>query len=299
LTSSWKIGAGSGLIAGIVFGIIYEIFNQIAVSLGLFEIYWREITINNVVVNIPLFGFWGLVLGIIYSKVYNIIPKKSIFKGLIYGLFLYFIIPFRIETFDIAYGLYLDVFGVNFSGFFSWLSYGLILGILYDHLSKRYYPTKEELKIITYPMKSGILPGAIAGFSGGMAASISQVIGHATGYWGIPTTEGVIISTMDFWLSQVGTHILINMIWGTVFGAFFALVYNLVPGKKVNKGLCYGLIIFLITTFLIGTNIVIWPIFHNKWVVATFYAGAAWITGGAQFLIFGIVLGLFYRKPSD
>jgi len=295
---SWKIGAVSGLLAGIVLGVVYEICNQIAASLGLFEPYWRPIVVNNIVVNILLFGFWGFILGIIFSKINNIIPRKDLSKGPVYGLFLYFIIVFRIETFSIPYGLFLDAVGGNFAGFFSWLTYGSVLGILYKYLSDRFYHPKKEVKIKTYDMRSGLFPGAIAGFCGGMPAAISQVVGHVTGYWGVPATSGQLISTIEYWWNQAGTHILINMIWGTVFGAIFAIVYDLVPGKKIRKGILFGLIMFFITTFLVGTWLVIWPIFHNEWNIATYYAGAAFLTGGANAVVFGLVLGLLYRKPS-
>jgi len=87
------------------------------------------------------------------------------------------------------------------------------------------------------------------------------------------------------------------MIWGIIFGAFFAKVYNLVPGKKIKKGLCYGLTMFLITSCLIGAWCVIWSIFHNDWIMARYLAGALWITGTAQFIVFGLVLGYLY-KPT-
>jgi len=201
MNKSLKIGAIAGLIAGIVFGIAHEVFNQIAVSLGLYLPYWRPFVINNITVNIPLFGFWGIVLGIIYSRIYDIIPRKNIIKGVIYGLFLYFIIAFRIGTFDLAYGLLLDVAGGNFSGFFSWLSFGLVISILYESLHEKYNIPKEKKKIITYNIESGILPGALAGFCGGLVASVSQVIGHITGYWGLPTASGELVSTIEFWWS--------------------------------------------------------------------------------------------------
>jgi hypothetical protein len=177
------------------------------------------------------------------------------------------------------------------------ISLGLVLGILYEFLSDRYYPIKERKKIVTYDMSSGILPGAIAGFCGGMAASVIQIIGHATGYWGVPSGESSqIISTTEFWWSQAGTHTLINMIWGTIFGVFFAKVYNLVPGKKVLKGLYYGLIVYLIASFY---PVAIWTlkyISHGLWepVLRSLLSQS---TGFVQAIVFGIVLGLLYRKP--
>jgi len=265
--------------------------------MGLYDPWWRQFSINNVLVNIPLFGFWGIVLGIIYSKVYELVPGKGISKGLVYGLFFYFINMVRMATFHLAYARILDGAGYIFQGFFTWLIWGLVLGVLYEYLSGRFYPIKKEVKIITYDIISGILPGAIAGFCGGLAASIFQVMGHATGYWGTQAASGELVSTIEYWWSQVGTHLFINMIWGVIFGAIFAKVYNLVPGKKFKKGFYYGLIIFFITSFELGTIGVSWLLNHNAWEMAVITAGASWITGGANGIVFALVLGLLYRKP--
>ena len=293
---SWKIGAVSGLIAGIVLGIFTEVFIQIAVSIGLFEPWQRSIFTGNILVNIPLFVFWGSILGIIYSKVYDIIPKKGIWKSLIFGLFLWVITNIRLQAFMIPYAQVLSAAGDIFAGFFRWFTFGLVLGFLYELLHRKYSIPKEKKKIITYGLISGIIPGAIAGIMQGVAAGFVSVIGHMTGRWGVPV-GGEIISTISYWASQFGTHMLINMIWGTVFGAFFALVYNLVPGKKVIKGLCFGLLMFFITTFQIHTWLIVWSANHDAWQLVS-----VWILNifvyVFDFVVFGLVLGLLYRKPT-
>jgi len=296
MNNSLKAGIISGLIAGFVLGIALEFFTQIAISLGFYDPFYRQFVAGNLLFYIPLGIFWGVIYGIIYLKTYSLIPKKGILKGLIYGLFLYLITTIRIYFYLIPYGLVQDAVGDFFSWFFIWIFYGLTLGFLYDFLSNRYYPIKEKKKIITYNISSGLLPGAIAGLCGGMAASVVQVIGHVTGYWGVPV-EGQIISTIDFWMSQAGTHILINLIWGTIFGGLFAKVYNLVPGKKIKKGLYYGLIMVLITSFFITH----WDIpryaYLNEWGLAlVILLGQS--TSFANAIVFGLVLGLLYRKPS-
>ena len=118
MDSSLKIGAVSGLIAGIVLGIVAEIFGNIRVLTGFYDSGTELYLTNNIVVNIPLFGFWGIILGVIYSKAYSVIPRKRILKGIIYGLILYILIVIRIEFFDFAYGSYLDAVGHIFVGFF-------------------------------------------------------------------------------------------------------------------------------------------------------------------------------------
>jgi MFS family permease len=284
MNNSLKAGIISGLIAGIISAIVYQFFMNMAFSLGLLEPWWRENVFytSHLVAYIPVSGFYGIIFGAIYSRVYDIIPRKGVRKWLIYGFLIWFITVFRIHTYVLPYGYgYLNAAADYIAGFFGWMSFGLVLGLLFEFLSSRYYPTKEKKKIITYDMKSGLLPGAIAGFCGGIAAGIVATIGHATGYW----------------VSQAGTHILINMIWGTVFGTFFAKVYNLVPGKKALKGLYFGLIMVFITsieTNLIGTSRLI----HiGLWEVAlpNFLANLISI---ANAIVFGLVLGLLYRKPT-
>jgi len=294
---SWKIGAIAGLIAGIVSAIVYQFFINIALSLGLFDLWYRENVYytSHIAAYLPILGFYGIIFGAIYSMVYDIIPKRGILKWLIYGSFIWFITTFRIHTYILPYGFgYLTAAGDYFASFFQWISFGLVLGILYEFLSSRYYPTKEKKKIVTYNMSSGVLPGAIAGLCGGITAGIVAAIGHTTGYWGI-ITAGEVVSTLDFWMSQAGTHALLNMIWGTVFGTFFAKVYNLVPGKKVLKGLCFGLIMVFITsieTTFIGTG----ELLHsNLYEVAlpTFLTNLISI---ANAIVYGLVLGLLYKK---
>ena len=294
---SWKIGAVSGFIAGIVSSIVIgETFINIAISFGLYEPWYRPITTGNYFVNIPLNIFWAIIFGVIYSKVYNIIPKKRIWKGIIYGLSLYFITIFRIYFYVIPYGQYLNAAGDYFHGIFFFLIWGFVLGISYEFLSSRYYPIKEKKTIITYDMRSGLLPGAIAGLCGGMAASIFAVMGHVTGYWGI-ITAGEVISTIDFWMSQAGTHILINMIWGTIFGAFFAKVYNLVPGKNVRKGLYYALIMVFITSIYCNSWDSTWYAYHGQYEtsLASFLINSISV---ANAIVYGLLLGLLYRKPT-
>jgi hypothetical protein len=169
-----------------------------------------------------------------------------------------------------------------------------LLGILYESLHKKFDVPKEKKKIITYDMGGGILPGAIAGFFGGLAASVFAVIGHITGYFGI-ITAGEVISTIDYWWSQAGTHILVNMIWGTIFGTIFPKVYSLVPSKSIAKGLIYGLIVFMITTFLVTTEPIFWSANHYEWELTLIWILQLSI-GFANAIVFGLVLGYLYKK---
>jgi len=297
MDNSLKIGAVSGLIAGIVFTIVSEIFHNMRLSIGLLEPWQRPFFENNTLVNIPLFIFWGIILGIIYSKVHSLILGKGVLKGLIYGLFLFVIITIKIETYLISYGYFLSTLGHLFWGFFVYIAYGLSLGFVYKFLRDRYFAIKEEPKIVTYDVKSGFYPGAIAGLFCGLNSGIVSVLGHLTGQWGV-ITGGEIVNTIEFWYSQFGHHVLINMIWGIIFGLMYPKVYNIVPGKKFTKGVCYALILYLITTFQINTWFVVWYANHNAWQLALISVLNI-IAYGLSWTIYGLVLGYLYRKPSD
>jgi hypothetical protein len=155
-----------------------------AASIGFFLPSFREIIPNTYAVNISLAVIFGIILGIIYVKIYDIIPGNRFSKGIIYGLFIFFLADFRGTTYAFAYGLILSVLGENFAGFFKWIGFGLVLGFLHEFLI-RYYP-REKLEITTYDVKSGIVPGAIAGFVGGLAAAAYSIIGPALGIFQIP-----------------------------------------------------------------------------------------------------------------
>ena len=295
MNNSLKIGIVAGLIAGFVLGVAYELFDQVAASWHLFEPWWIPINTGNMMINIPIFGIWGIIFAVIYSQAYDVIPKEGVLKGLVYGLFLWVIISIRYVTFDLAYGNPIGVVGVIFTGFFQYLLFGLVLGILYDELLfGNQLPIKEKVK--AYDLRSGIFPGALAGLIGGITASVVAITGPALGLWKL--YGFTIESSFDLWLSQLGAHTVINLFWGAIFGAIFAKAYFSIPGKKIIKGLYYGLIIYLITSFHLSSFSICWAVYHNAWFIAEFMVGNI-IIAAAQFIVFGIVLGYLYRKPSE
>ena len=287
---SWKIGAIAGLIAGIMPGIVYTIFMQIAVSMGLYDSQFPIPTVaqNAYGANILLSVIFGAICGIIYSRAYFVIPGKGISKSILYILILWLISWIRMATFAAAYGFYLNSVTYIFADFFRWITYGLLLGILYEYILSKYYPAKKELRIVTYSLWSGVIPGAIAGFLGGIAASIVNFVSFIIGLFGpqvMPGAPGKLI--MDFWISQTGGHLELNLVWGAVFGVIFTQVYNLVPKEGIRKGLYYSLIIFLLGTF------------HTElyWLVWGYASLFVWgvPVGFFQAIVFGIVLGYFYK----
>jgi len=293
---SWKIGAIAGLIAGLVMGIIYSVFVNVAVSIGLHETYWRPIITKTLEIDILINIIFGLILGVIFSKVYEVIPGKNILKGFYFGLIIFLITPFRMATSVISFGYFLFAIGLVFQGFFTWIAYGLVLGALYRFLYNRYV-IEKRMRIITYDMKSGAHPGAIAGIADGLASSIVSIIGPALGLWMIPGYPKTV--TFDFWMSQAGSHFLFNLIWGTIFGLIFAHVYNLVPGRGVMKGLIYSLIIYLITTFQIAVHFLGYTTVPSAWELSINSSLQLFLVGFfGTGVAYGLALGALYRKPT-
>ena len=59
---------------------------------------------------------------------------------------------------------------------------------------------------------------------------------------------------------------------------------------------CYGLITFFITSFLVGTEGVVWGLYHNNLVSVYYLAWALFVNHGANAITFGLVLGALYKK---
>jgi hypothetical protein len=126
-----KRGIVAGAIAGLAGGISGVLFAAIGSQLGIFgtppNITPMEFTIYWLIIS----TIFGAIFGMIYAKVYDLIPGKSILKGLIAGLALWLIK-------DIATGVYLgverapvSVIAIIWVGFFIWVVYGLVIGVLY------------------------------------------------------------------------------------------------------------------------------------------------------------------------
>lgn len=289
---SWKIGAASGLIAGIAAGIVHAILVNISLSLGFWSTYWRSILPITIDVLIIINIVWGIVLGLIYSKIYRVISGKGISKGLVYGLTLYLIVTIRMNTFGLAYGFFQDSISEIIFNPFRWIAYGLVIGFLYEFLSVRYYISEKKPKIIVYDMMSGVIPGTIAGLISGAVSVFFTIIGPATELFDIPRAPTE--TTLDFLISLAGSELFINMLWGAVFGAIFAKVYNTVPKKGILKGLIYGSIVFLITSFKNGTLFISMGIVGSTPTSIHF---GLWniLVGFFLFIAYGLAIGYLYK----
>jgi hypothetical protein len=289
-----KIGIIAGLIAGFIYGIVLIIIENILATIKL-PFMLSLYDLSKIATIEIIFGIiWGIIFGIIYSMAYHVIPGKGILKGLMFGLFLYFITSIRVAIWVIPYAFYYFAFLNIISGILPWIAFGLVLGFFYESLHEKYKVPKEKKKIIQYDMKSGLIPGAIAGFLGGIPAFVSVVIGSILRLMTMLTPEYEswtnYLTDIPFLTSQFGTHAFMHMLWGAIFGAIFVRVYNLVPRKGVIKGLYYGLIVLLMSglrysfyQLAYGSIDVFW-----QWILPEVCA----------FITFGLALGFLYRKPT-
>jgi hypothetical protein len=293
MTSSLKIGIISGLFAGFVKAFV-SIFISVPLIFRLELPYYfipppPETPFTNIIIMEIIYHLiLGFIFGIIFSKAYRVIPKKGVLKGFVFGLFGYLVCNLYWVALFLPYGQ-LDIAATMvIYGLIGWIPFGIVLGFVYEFLHNRYHIPKKEPKIIQYNMIGGFYPGAIAGILGGVATFIANfTITYDFAEFYAPG------HTIDFGflIGQLSGQIMFHMIWGIFFGLIYPKVYNLVPFKGILKGLCYGLIAqFLIAEF---------PILVMNWGYGNFITVHMQLAlGGSNAIVYGIVLGLLYRKPT-
>jgi hypothetical protein len=277
MNNSLKRVIVAGLVAGIVSGIIAIICHILVLNLGLTPP-WRasaESPISRIVESyIILNVIWGLIFGIIYSKIDGAIPARGLRKGFCYGLIIFLFTAVRDATFWYPYGFVYEAISWLFIAFFSSIVYGTLLEAIYK---------TEAQPVGNFDIQKGSQVGALTGLIGGIAAFLSAVPANM---WILKL--GTVVLETDFLIGQAMLHIGLNTIWSTIFGIIFTKVYDVVPGKSLFKGLIYGLTYFLITSFHAVTYyffLATMPhVFHSL------------IIGISNTIVFGLVLGYFYKK---
>jgi hypothetical protein len=250
MTSSWKIGAFSGLVAGIVWGIVNSFIVISFLNLGLPYSYYEppnvtpltEIFLFEIIFN----TVFGIIFALIFSKIYEAIPGKShALKGLFFGLGLYFLICIRSIIFLYSYGLIILVLNLLFT--ISPIIYGLILGILYKTPIKE-FETKRDIK-------DGVIPGAITGLIFGFVVIIMFVTSAYLGFVFLFTeTVPDYVTNIEFIINQYGAHTVINMFLMACFGAIYVRFYDVIPGKELIKGAIFGFLIWVIIDLYWGLS---------------------------------------------
>lgn len=131
-----------------------------------------------------------------------------------------------------------------------------------------------------------IVVGAIAGF----------IIGIVFFIFGALFVRFEIIEppvSLEIWrglyVLVILASISLGVIWGVIFGVVYSLLYNSVPGKGVLKGLCFGILIWLIKDIAAGSYIALIGIGTN-------YALALILVGFFMWIVYGFILGYFYKK---
>ena len=141
-------------------------------------------------------------------------------------------------------------------------------------------------------MKNGyqkaLIAGAIAGAVGTLgfiaAAYVLGISGVVEPPFG---SREAWIPSMYMWVGLA--HLSLDVIWGAIFGLFFASLYGWIPGKGVVKGLYYGLFIWLIRNVAAGSSFALTMLKHNEAIIFIFCGFFLWI-------VYGPVIGYLYKK---
>jgi len=137
-------------------------------------------------------------------------------------------------------------------------------------------------------MKSGIFAGAIAGVIMGIC---TVIIGFTSVFYiGImqPTYDiETWTPTLTIWLALA--QISLGLIWGSIFGAIYTFVYDIIPRKGVIKGLYFGLLIWLIKDIAAGSYTALMLMEVKTAINLIYYGFFMWT-------IYGLILGYIYKK---
>jgi len=188
---------------------------------------------------------------------------------------LYLISNVRMGVINAIYGDPTITIGNFWMGFFCLVSYGVVLGALYKR------PTRAKSE---YDVKRGSFYGSIAGVVGGIAATISWIIGISSKLWE-PISGTLSVTSLT---TRLINEIVITVAFGAIFGVIYSMYYNSTPGKGIIKGLSLGLIIYLIS----GVRFGVINLAYN-WIDMTMIM--FWI-GFFTWIVYGLVLGYLYKK---
>ena len=279
-----KSGHAAGLVAGFIAGIADIIFGGILAQLYVWEFPMSvvlELLPFTATVHTGVNVVYGVIFGILFAKLYDVIPGKSGFrKGVFWGL-IYAIVPtWWITSYYLAYGAIPMTLVWLICGLVVIIFYGPPLGYLYEGSQQ---PVKAEDKRKYKP-----IAGVIAGLVSGIVAAVLLFIHLSMEipfFWYYPVD--VVPATLITNVVAIG--FVLSVIWGIIFGAIFALLYARLPGKNVMKGIYYGLLLFLLST-IFGT---IWGLAYGADLQMEF---SGLIMGVLAFISYGMVLGYFYKK---
>jgi hypothetical protein len=141
-------------------------------------------------------------------------------------------------------------------------------------------------------MKKAVMAGIIGGFLAGVSNFVLAYIGL--------NMEGSILSYRlflfvipDSSLTIAFIEITLGIMWGVIFGAFYAFFYDYIPGIGVKKGFIFSLILWtagslrpatLSGSHGYGTPFVFWAL---AWALVGFFSTC---------ILYGLTLGYLYKK---
>ena len=88
----------------------------------------------------------------------------------------------------------------------------------------------------------------MAGIVAGIVGSIVAIV---FGYVGV--FIGLLQELPPPMIDVVISRFVLHTAWGVIFGALYPKFYDVVPGKATSKGLCYGLLLYLISSVRAAT----------------------------------------------
>jgi len=135
--------------------------------------------------------------------------------------------------------------------------------------------------------------GVIAGFSAGIAMVLTGIV-----VWG--TTQNYLmplyIASSSLWKPMEPLEIWLAQVWvltifeGMLYGVVYSILYSAIPGKNINRGLIYAVILWLVGT-VPGMAITYLSMTVPSEIIAS------WLFGGLiNLLVMGAVLAFVYEK---
>jgi hypothetical protein len=125
-----KSGAGAGGVAGFIAAIVSIIIGFAGYYAGM----WPESILGQtgyIVTMLILDTFWGIVLGFIFEKVYNLVPRSGVMKGFVYAMVIWFIANIQMGTFNLVTTPLMPIIVLIAYGFVVKAVFGVVLGVLY------------------------------------------------------------------------------------------------------------------------------------------------------------------------
>ncbi len=135
--------------------------------------------------------------------------------------------------------------------------------------------------------------GVVAGFFAGIAMRLSGIVifGAILGEpWNsIEDFKLSKIVLFNIWDAQIQIWVL-TIAEGILYGLVYSVLYSGIPGKNVNKGLIFAVILWIIVTVPNIVDISIPALINASWLYISVFGGLI------NLLVMGAVLAFVYEK---